>query len=48
MVGFHDTQWHPGPKLFMEALDTNKWNVIPNAVTDNERDWGIGFAWPKN
>ena len=48
MVGFHDTQWHPGPKLFMEALDTDKWNVIPNAVVDNEQDWGIGFVWPKN
>lgn len=46
IVGFHDTKYHPGPKLFVEALDKNKWNVIENAV-NNEQDWGIGFAWLK-
>jgi hypothetical protein len=43
VVGFHDTQWHPGPKLFVEALDTNKWDVEKQVVPE-ERDWGIGFA----
>ena len=44
IVGFHDTSCHPGPKRFLEALDTEKWNVIPNTCP---ADWGIGFVWAK-
>ena len=43
IVGFHDTQYHPGPNLFVEALDTNKWQVEPQLI-NNLKDWGIGFA----
>lgn len=44
IVGFHDTSEHPGPNLFIRALDPAKWNVIVNCCPT---DWGIGFAWPK-
>lgn len=44
IVGFHDTSCHPGPYRFINALDTTKWEVIPNCCPD---DWGIGFAWKK-
>jgi cephalosporin hydroxylase len=46
IVGFHDTQYHPGPTLFVNALDTNKWHVDAQVV-NNIKDWGIGFAWQK-
>jgi len=44
IVGFHDTSCHPGPNSFVNALDTNKWEVVKNCCPD---DWGIGFAWKK-
>lgn len=44
IVGFHDTSCHPGPHRFINALDTNKWEVIQNCCPN---DWGIGFAWKK-
>lgn len=44
IVGFHDTSEHPGPNLFIRALNTDKWNVIINCCPE---DWGIGFAWLK-
>jgi len=44
IVGFHDVNEHPGPYLFVRALDTDKWNVITDACPD---DWGVGFAWKK-
>jgi hypothetical protein len=45
MVVFHDTRLHPGPNLFVNALDTNIWHVVPDACADQPSDWGIGFAW---
>jgi len=44
IVGFHDVSCHPGPKGFINALDTTKWNVITNATP---QDYGVGFAWKK-
>jgi hypothetical protein len=44
IVGFHDVNEHPGPYLFVRALDTDKWNVITDACPN---DWGVGFAWKK-
>jgi hypothetical protein len=44
IIGFHDVNEHPGPYLFVRALDTDKWNVITDACPD---DWGVGFAWKK-
>jgi hypothetical protein len=41
IVGFHDTTCHPGPKQFVHALDTSKWQVVENVCP---QDWGIGFA----
>lgn len=44
IVAIHDTSCHPGPKLFMQNLNRNKWTVIENCCPE---DWGIGFAWKK-
>jgi predicted O-methyltransferase YrrM len=44
IVGFHDTTCHPGPNLFVNALDRGKWEVIENCCPE---DWGIGFARKK-
>lgn len=46
IVGFHDTAYHPGPKEFVKALNTDIWFVEKNAI-HNPADWGIGFAWKK-
>lgn len=47
IVAFHDTAYHPGPYLFINALDNSKWHVVHNACSDNKKDFGIGFAWRK-
>lgn len=47
VVGFHDTAYHPGPNRFVNNLDTDKWNVITNACSEEPHDFGIGFAWRK-
>lgn len=44
IVGIHDVTCHPGPARFIQALNTNTWNVIENTCP---ADWGIGFAWKK-
>jgi len=44
IVGFHDTSWHLGPREFVNNLNTEKWNVVPNTCP---KDWGVGFAWQK-
>jgi len=41
IIGFHDTSCHPGPHNFINNLDTDKWEVVPNCCPD---DWGIGFV----
>lgn len=48
IVVFHDTNYHPGPHLFINNLDTTKWNVTPDAsalANIHTVDWGIGVAW---
>lgn len=46
IVGFHDTEYHPGPKYFLKALNTDIWKVEHNLIK-NPNDWGIGFATRK-
>lgn len=41
LVGFHDTNYHPGPKLFTLALDRTKWEVEDISP---KNDWGVVFA----
>lgn len=41
IVGFHDTNYHPGPKEFVDALNRDKWNVVKLCPDD----YGISFAW---
>ena len=41
IVGFHDTNYHPGPKLFIAALDRGKWEVEDNT---SATDWGVVFV----
>jgi predicted O-methyltransferase YrrM len=41
IVGFHDTNYHPGPKLFTMALDRNKWEVED---VSPKTDWGVVFV----
>jgi hypothetical protein len=43
IVGFHDTNYHPGPNRFVNAIDTNKWHVVKCCPDD----YGISFAWRK-
>ena len=44
IVGFHDTNEHPGPYLFIRNLDSNKWVTLPDLCPN---DWGVGVAWRK-
>lgn len=41
VVGFHDTNKHPGPSRFVNALDRTKWDVSQYC---NECDNGIAFV----
>lgn len=47
IVAFHDVAYHPGPHLFVNNLNTTKWNVIPNLCALDKQDFGIGFAWKR-
>jgi hypothetical protein len=40
VVGFHDVNHHPGPQLFVGALDPWTWQVTKECPDD----WGIAFA----
>ncbi len=42
IVGFHDTTYHLGPSLFIEALNPDIWKTETHC--NNSSDWGIGFA----
>ncbi len=42
IVGFHDTNNHPGPKLFVQNLNFD-WVVQKECLTDH----GISFVWKK-
>jgi hypothetical protein len=44
IIGFHDVTAHPGPAMFIEALNKDLWNVEENVCVG---DYGIGFAWKK-
>lgn len=46
IVGFHDTNHHPGPRWLVERTDRRNWNVI-DYPADPTSDFGIGFAWRK-
>lgn len=46
LVGFHDTRFHPGPKRFLQALNTDQWEIEENACAD-KLDWGVGFVQPR-
>ena len=41
IVGLHDTSTHPGPHLFMKALNKDIWDVQENVCP---YDHGVGFA----
>ena len=43
IVGFHDSNYHPGPKEFVDAINQEKWNVVKLCPDD----YGISFAWRK-
>lgn len=43
IVGFHDTNHHPGPKTFVNALDPNKF-IIKKHCSFPLIDWGIAFV----
>jgi hypothetical protein len=47
IVCLHDSAYHPGPKPFVAALNTDIWCVEKNALKE-PTDWGIAFAWNKN
>ena len=46
IVGLHDTNCHPGPMLFVDHLDTNKYNV-EKCCTTWLVDYGISFVTKK-
>jgi predicted O-methyltransferase YrrM len=45
IVVFHDTNYHPGPKLFIDALDSSKFNIIKCCQVED--DYGIAFVTKK-
>lgn len=46
VVGFHDTNVHPGPMLFIDHLNTEKYNV-EKCCTTWLTDYGISFVTRK-
>jgi hypothetical protein len=44
IVGFHDTNHHPGPRWLLENIDSTVWKLT-NFPSDETKDFGIGFAW---
>ena len=48
IVGFHDTNHHPGPKYFLEqVIDRNVWEVVECPGDNPMYDFGVAFAWRK-
>lgn len=48
IVGFHDTNHHPGPKYFLEqVIDRNAWEVVECPGDNPLYDFGVAFAWRK-
>ena len=46
IVGFHDTNHHPGPMLFVDNLDTEKF-IVDKKCTTYIVDYGISFVSKK-
>lgn len=42
VVGYHDTNFHPGPSNIINALRPDIFKVTKYCVSQN--DWGVGFA----
>jgi hypothetical protein len=43
VVIFHDTNYHPGPKLIVDAIDRSMYRVVK--YCDGGSDWGISAAY---
>jgi hypothetical protein len=43
VVVLHDTNYHPGPTLLVDAIDTSIYNVEKHCITDI--DWGLAAAY---
>lgn len=43
IVGFHDTNHHPGPSHFINNLNRSLWKIEKHCPND----WGIGFAFKR-
>ncbi len=43
VVIFHDTNYHPGPNLIIDAIDRSMYRVVK--YCDGGRDWGIAAAY---
>jgi hypothetical protein len=43
VVIFHDTNYHPGPKLIVDAIDRSMYRVVK--YCDGGFDWGISAAY---
>jgi len=41
IVFFHDTNYHPGPKVLLECINNNIFNVYK--FFENEIDWGVAY-----
>ena len=42
VIGFHDTNYHPGPSRIIKELNPNIFDV--RQYCEQQDDWGIGFA----
>ena len=42
VIGFHDTNYHPGPSRIIKNLNPDIFEVVQSCEQQN--DWGIGFA----
>lgn len=42
VIGFHDTNFHPGPNSVIKTLNPNIFKTF--TFCESEEDWGIGFA----
>jgi len=42
VIGFHDTNYHPGPSRIIKNLNPSIFEVVQSCEQQN--DWGIGFA----
>ncbi len=45
VIGYHDTNYHPGPSRIIDALNPELFESRKHCI--NKVDWGIGFATKK-